>query len=77
MEYKAFVVYLAALSVDLGDKIRPLIRAQIAHLKADKAPIKVASKYADFANVFLWKLAAEFCKHTGINNYTIKLVDNW
>ena len=52
-------------------------RAQITHLKADKALTKVLSEYADFANIFSLKLAVELLKHTEINDHTIKLVDNW
>ena len=51
-------------------------RAQIAHLKADKAPIEVPSEYADFANVFSSKLAAELSEH-GISDHAIELVDDW
>ncbi len=55
----------------------PSRRAQIAHLKVDEAPTKVPSKYADFVNVFSPKLAAELSEHIGINDHTIKLVDDW
>ncbi len=51
-------------------------KAWIAHLKADEALMKVSSKYADFADIFLLKLAADLPKHTGINNRTIKLVND-
>ncbi len=50
--------------------------AQIAHLKVDKVPTKVTSKYTDFADVFLSNLAVELPKHTKINNHAIDLVDN-
>ena len=43
----------------------------------DEAPTKVSSKYANFANVFLPKLVVELLKHTKINDYTIKLMDDW
>ncbi len=56
--------------------MHPLKKAQIAHLKADKAPTKVLSKYADFADVFSPKLAAELPEHTGINDHAIELVDD-
>ncbi len=52
-------------------------RALIAHLKANEVPINIPSKYAYFADVFLSKLAADLLEHTGINNHTIKLVDDW
>ncbi len=76
-EYEAFVVHVAALSVNSGDEVHPSRRAQIAHLKADEAPTKVPSKYADFADVFSPKLAAELSEHTGINDHAIELVDDW
>ena len=56
--------------------MHPLRKAQIAHVKADKASIIVPSKYADFANIFLPKLAIELLKHTRINDYAIKLINN-
>ncbi len=77
LEYKVFIVYVAALDIDLSDKIHFSNKAQIAHLKADEASIKVASKYANFADIFSTKLAIELLKYTRINNYTIKLVDDW
>ncbi len=54
----------------------PSKKAQIAHLKADKAPTKVSSEYADFADVFLPKLASELPEHMGIYDHAIKLVDD-
>ncbi len=76
MEYKSFVVYVAALSIDLGNEMQPSKKAQIAHLKADKAFSEVPSKYTDFADVFSLKLAVELLEHIGINDYTIELVDD-
>ncbi len=75
-EHEGFVVHVAALSVDLVDEMHPSRRAQIAHLKADEAPTKVPSEYADFADVFSPKLAAELPEHTRINDYAIELVDD-
>ncbi len=43
----------------------------------DETPTKVPSKYADFADVFLLKLAAELLEHTEINDHAIELVDDW
>ncbi len=54
-----------------------LKKPQIAQLKADKALTKVSSKYVDFADVFLPKLAVELLEYTEINNHAIKLVDDW
>ncbi len=76
-EYKAFVVYIVAFNINSGNEIHLLKRAQITHLKMDKAPTKVLSKYADFTDVFSPKLAIELPKHIKINNHAIELVDNW
>ena len=38
-------------------------KAQIAHIKADKAFTKVFSKYTGFADVFKSKLAIELIKY--------------
>ena len=56
--------------------MHPLKKAQIAHLKTNKAFIKVLNKYANFANVFLPKLVTELPKYMRINNHAIKLVDD-
>ncbi len=71
------MIYIAALSVNSGDEVHPSRTAQIAHLKADEALIKVSSKYAAFADIFSLKLATELSKHIGINNHAIELVDDW
>lgn len=67
---------ITVLSVDLGDKIHPSKKVLIAYLKVDEAPIKLPSKYADFVDVFLPKLAVELSEYTEINNYVIELVDD-
>ena len=56
--------------------MHPSKRAQIAHLKANKAPIKVFSKYAHFAGNFLPKLAIEFSKHIRMNDHAIELMND-
>ncbi len=75
-EHKVFVVYVVTLSIDSGDEVHPLRRAQIAHLKADEAFSEVPSKYADFVDVFFPKLAAKLSEHTEINDHAIELVDD-
>ncbi len=75
-EHEAFIVHLAALNVNPGDEIHPLRGAQIAHLKADEAPTKVPSEYADIADVFSPKLAAELPEYMRINDHAIELVDD-
>ncbi len=76
LKHEAFVVHVAALSVDLGDKVHPSKKAQIAHLKADEVPSKVPSKYANFVNVFSPKLAIELPEYTRINDHAIELVND-
>ncbi len=76
LEHKVFIVSVAVLSVDLGDKIHSLKKAQIAHLKADEAPTKVSNEYVDFTDVFSSKLAAKLLEHTKINDHAIELVDD-
>ena len=56
--------------------MHPLKKAQIAHLKANKDFTKVASKYADFADLFSPKLVVELPKYKKINNHAIKFVDD-
>ncbi len=56
--------------------MHPSRKAQIAHLKVDKTPSEVSSKYVDFIDVFSSKLTAELPKHTGINDHAIELVDD-
>lgn len=36
-KHKAFVVYVTIFNVDSGDEVHPLRKAQIAHLKVNKA----------------------------------------
>ena len=76
LEHKTFIIYVATLNVDLGDKMHLSKKVQIAHLEADEASIKFFSKYVDFANVFSLVLAIELPEHTRINNYAIELVNN-
>ncbi len=75
-EHEAFIVHVAALSIDSDNKVHPLRKAQIVHLKADEAPFEVPSKYADFVDVFSPKLAAKLLELTRINNYAIELIDD-
>ena len=76
LEYKAFIIYVVALSINLGDEIYHLKRALIAHLNADKALTKVSNKYVDFSNVFSSKLIAKISKQIKIINDIIELVYN-
>ena len=75
-EYKAFIIHVTALTIDPDNEVHPSKRIQIAYLKADKSLTKVLSEYTDFADVFSLKLAIELLEYMGINDHTIKLVDN-
>ena len=54
----------------------PLKKAKIANWKANEVSIEVSSKYADFVDIFLPKLATKLSKYMSINNYIIELIDN-
>ena len=56
-KHKVFVIYIAALSVNLGDEVQPAQNGQITYRKADKAFFKVLSKHADFTDVFFTKIS--------------------
>ena len=74
-KHEAFIVHIAALNIDLSDKIHPLKKAQITHRKANKVPTKVASKYVSFIDVIPPKLTIKLLEHTRINNHAIELVN--
>ena len=71
LEYKTFIIYVAAHNVDFGNKVHPSKRAQIAHLKADEAFTDILNEYTYFADVFLPKLVANLLKRTKINDHAI------
>ncbi len=70
-EHEVLVVHVAALSIDSSNEMHPSRKTQIAHPKADEAFSEVPSEYADFADVFCPRLAAELLEHTEINNHAI------
>ena len=76
--HEIFVVHVASYKnpSQEGDD-HPSYRVQIAALVANKAPTSIFKKYSDFADIFYPKLALELLKHTGINDYAFKLVDDW
>ena len=82
LESETFVVYVASLNFDtslsfspLELNVYPFRKLQIFSLIAKKIPIKVSTKYSDFANIFSPDLVSELSKHTGINDHAIKLID--
>lgn len=42
----------------------------------DETPTAILSKYTNFVDVFSLNLIAELLEHTGINDYTIELIDS-
>ena len=80
-KHKTFVVHVAFFSFVILPSfsllnVYPSCRPQIAGLIAKEALTKVPAKYFDFANIFSPDLASKLLEHTGINNHTIKLVDD-
>ncbi len=51
-------------------------QAQIKLLFADKAFIKVLSKYLDYTDIFLFNFSIKLLNNTVMNKYTIILVKN-
>lgn len=76
MEYKILVILIIIFSINLDHKIYSLNKVWIANLNINEAPTKVFSKYIDFADILLLKLAIKLSKYININRYTIKLVDD-
>ena len=75
--HETFVVHVASLeSPSQEGDVHPSRRAQIAALVANEAPTSIPTEYSDFADVFSPELASELPEHTGINDYTIELVDD-
>ncbi len=77
LKHEVFIVHIATLSVNSDDEMHPSRKAQMGHLKVDKALTKVPNEYVDFADVFSPKLAVELQEHTKINDHAIELVDDW
>ena len=78
LEYETYIVHVTSLSSTLpvALDIHLSQRFQIFGLITKKTLTKVSAKYSDDANNFFPDLASELPKHTGINNYAIKLVNS-
>ena len=76
LEYKVFIVYITAVSVDSTYEVYSSKKTQMTYLKVDKTFSKVSSKYANFENIFSPKLIIELPKLIRINNHIIKSIDN-
>lgn len=68
------MVYIAALSTPVI-QVYLTSQAQLELLLIDQTAIKILTKYLDYPDVFLFDLAMELHKNTGINKYVIKLVE--
>lgn len=73
-----FVIYVATLSTTLIIIMQVYIscQVQVGLLLTDKALVKVPFKYLNYAGVFLFELAIELFKNTGINENDINLVES-
>ena len=81
LEHKTYVVYIASISSNVLPNslllnIHSFQRPQISGLIVKEVLTKVPAKYSDFVNIFSLNLASELPEYTGINDYTIKLVDS-
>ena len=59
-----------------GMTIHPSQESQILALIQNETLTKVPSKYKDYADLFLFNLAIELPKNTGIKKHAIKLQDD-
>ena len=81
LKYGTFVIHIVlfnsiALPSSSLVNIHPSsCKPQIASLIAKEALTNIFNKYADFADVFSPDLTYKLSKHTGINDYAIKLID--
>ena len=85
-KYETFVIHIASLSstplvtflsfTPLNADIHPFHKPQISSLIAEGAFTIISNKYIDFIDIFSPDLASKLPKHIGINEYTIKLVDD-
>ncbi len=69
------MIHIATLSAIPVMQVYLFGQAQVGLLLADKASIKVFSKYLNYANIFIFDLIIKLLKNTGINKYVIKLID--
>ena len=76
-EHEIYIIHIASLSSTplIVFDIYPSRRPQISGSITEETLIKVSVKYLDFADIFSPDLTSELFKHTGINDYAIKLVD--
>ena len=73
-EYKTYIVHVLFFTSTLLDIYYSQI-SQISSSIAKNAFMKVLDKYTNFADVFSPNLVSKLPKHTGINDYAIKLVN--
>ena len=80
--YETYIVHVGSVSSITSPSSSPLThdihlfcKPQISSLIAKETPTKVFNEYINFVDVFSSNLASKLPKHTGINDYTIKLVD--
>lgn len=73
---ETFVIYMVSLKVFVSIIIvYPGRKLLLAALEEAKAPIEVLMEYYDFANIFSSNLTIELPDCIGINEHTIKLVE--
>ena len=74
LEHETYIVHIASLN-SIPRNVNLSQRPQISGSIAKKALTKVSNKYADFADICSSDLVSKLSEYTGINDYTIKLVN--
>lgn len=71
-KHKAWVIHIAAFSKAGADEMHLCRRVWIGYVKWDKALIKVAGQYIDFADIFLSKWSTKLPERTAIHDHVIE-----
>ncbi len=72
---ETFVIYITDLSA-LVIQIHRFCQTQIRLLMDNRALIEVLPEYLDYTNVFLNNFVIKLFENTGINNHSIKLIED-
>lgn len=79
LNHETFIVYVALLNSSIlltNSNIYPSHKSKIAGLITKKPLTIILTKYTNFINIFSPNLVSKLCKHNGINNYAIEVVNS-
>lgn len=68
-----YLVKKIKIEAQTRPKIEAQTQAQDGAILFDETPIFIPIKYSDYSNIFLAENVAELPKHTGMNDYIIKV----